>query len=182
MGWSRQVSNIRRNDIHLLKERNRNYTSGVGLLLSPAAGRALESYECISDRLLTAKLNCGIIRMIIVCCSPTDVAEIEGEDRLYQSFEGVLQRLHSHDLQLVVGDFNARVGTDRNGFELFLGPQAVAESAKDNGQRLLDTCASNNFVVIGGSLFPHKSIHWTVALTWVQILAVIMSLLWLSLG
>ena len=37
------------------------HTFGVGHLLSPAAGRALESYECISDRLLTARLSCGII-------------------------------------------------------------------------------------------------------------------------
>ena len=77
---------------------------------------------------------------IVVCYSPTDVAEIEEKDRFYKSFEDVLQRLHPHDLQMVVGDFNARVDTDRNGFELFLGPHAVAESAIDNGQRLLDTC------------------------------------------
>ena len=63
------------------------HPSGVGLLLSPTAGRALESYECISDRLLTARLNCGIIRMtIVVCYSPTAVGETEETDRFYQSF------------------------------------------------------------------------------------------------
>ena len=57
-------------------------------MLLPAA---LESYENISDRLLTARLNCGMIQMtIVVCHSPTDVAEIEEKDRFYQSFQDVL--------------------------------------------------------------------------------------------
>ena len=55
-----------------------DHGSGVGLLLSPAAARTRESYECISDRLLTVRVNCGIIRMtIVVCYAPTDVAEAE---------------------------------------------------------------------------------------------------------
>ena len=71
----------------------------------------------------------------------------------YQSFEDVLQRAHAHDLQVVIGDFNARVGNMRNAFELFLGPHAVPSPSNDNGPRFLDTS------VIGGSLFPHRLIH-----------------------
>ena len=62
---------------------------------------------------------------------------------------------YKHDLQLY---FNAHVGTDRNGFELFLGPHAVAESANDHGQRLLDTCPSNNFVI--GARGRHLREFW----------------------
>ena len=75
----------------------------------------------------------------------------------------MLQSAHAHDLQVVIGDFNACVGNVRNGFELFLGPHAVPEPTNDNEQRLLDTCAANNLVT-GGSLFPHRLIHkysWT---------------------
>ena len=142
----------------------KDHGSGVGLLFSPAAARALESFECISDRLLTARVNCGIIRMtIVVCYAPTDIAEAEEKDQFYQSFEDVLQSAHAHDLQVVIGDFNACVGNVRNGFKLFLGPYAVPGPTNDNGQHLLDTCACNN-LVIGGSLFPHRLIHkytWT---------------------
>ena len=106
---------------------------GVGLLLSPAAARALESYESISDRLLTARVNCGIIGMtIVVCYAPTNVAEAEGRDQFYQSFGDVLLRAHAHDLQVVIGEFNVHVGYVRNGFELFLGPHAVPGPTNDN--------------------------------------------------
>ena len=141
-----------------------DHSLGVGLLLSSAAARGLESYECISDRLLTARVNCGIIRMtIIVCCTPTNVAEAEEKDQFYQSFEEVLQSVHVHDLQVVIRDFKACVGNMTNGFKLFLGAHAVPGPTNDNGQCLLDMCATNN-LVIGGSLFPHSLIHkytWT---------------------
>ena len=143
-----------------------DHGSGVGLLLSSAAATAFKSYECISDRLLTARVNCGIIRMtIVVCYTPTDVTEAEEKDQFYQSFEEVLQSAHAHYLQVVIGDFSAPVGNMRNGFQLFLGPHAVPGPTNDNGQRLLDMCAANN-LVIGGSLFPHRLIHkytWTIS-------------------
>ena len=62
---------------------------------------------------------------IVVCYAPTDVAEAEEKDQFYQSFEEVLQSAHAHDLLVVIGDFNARVGNIRNGFKLFLGPHAI---------------------------------------------------------
>ena len=68
---------------------------------------------------------------------------------------------YKHDLQLY---FNAHVGTDRNGFELFLGPHAVAESANDHGQRLLDTCPSNNFVI--GARGRHLREFWVGGVLW----------------
>ena len=66
----------------------------------------------------------------------------------------MLQRAHAHDLQVVIGDFNARLGNVRNG---------VPGPTNYNVQRLLDTCAFHNLVT-GGSLFPHRLIHkytWT---------------------
>ena len=134
--------------------------SGVGLLLSPAAARVLESYECISYRLLTARVNLNrrITLMTIVCYAPTELAEAEEKDQFYQSFEDVLQSAQAHDLEVVIGDFNARVGNVRNSLELFLGPHAVPGPTNDNGQCLLDTCAFNN-LIIGGSLFQHGLIH-----------------------
>ena len=162
-GKGRTVSTTGHTIIHSGKDVD-SHTSGVGLLLSPIANRALLSYECLSDRLMTARFDCGIIKMtMVVCYAPTEVSNADSKDLFYQSLDATLQKTHKHDIRLIVGDFNARVGNDRQGYESILGPHAVAETANDNGQRLLDLCVSNN-LVIGGSLFPHKDIHkytWT---------------------
>ena len=60
-------------------------------------------------------------------------------------------------------DFNAKIGTDNNGYEEVMGTQGVGEM-NENGERFADTCALNN-ITIGGSMFTHKRIHKT---TWVS--------------
>ena len=60
--------------------------------------------------------------MTIVCYAPTDVAEAEEKDQFYKSFEDVLQSAQVHDLQIVIGDFNARV----MGRHLYLGTTKFA--------------------------------------------------------
>ena len=141
-----------------------SHRSGVGLLLSPLASKALMTYECVSDRLLTARINCGVINLtVVVCYAPTEVSGVDEKDEFYQTLEDVLQKSHKHDVRMVIGDFNARVGSKREGYEQVLGPHAMHEQPNDNGARLLDACASND-LTIGGSLFPHKLIHkytWT---------------------
>lgn len=67
---------------------------------------------------------------------------------------------------LLVGDFNARVGTDGGSYPGTIGPHGVGVM-NDNGQRLLDTCSTHG-LSIGGTLFQHKTIHkytWTSSTT-----------------
>lgn len=162
-GKGKMMSTSGHTFIHSGKEVD-SHTSGVGLLLTPLASRALLSYECHSDRLLSARFDCGIINMtVIVCYAPTEVSDADSKDQFYRAADEFLQKTNKHDIRLVLGDYNARVGNVRLGYESVLGPHAVAEAANDNGSRLLNLAISNN-LVIGGSLFPHKDIHkytWT---------------------
>ena len=61
-----------------------------------------------------------------------------------------------------MGDVNAKVGDDNEGYEHIIGRNGVGER-NDNGERLVDFCGLNNLVVTG-TIFPHKLIHkhtWT---------------------
>ena len=62
-----------------------------------------------------------------------------------------------------MGDFNAKVGSDNTGREQAMGRQGEGE-VYANGELFVDMCAFN-FMVIGGSIFPHKRIH---KVTWVS--------------
>ena len=59
---------------------------------------------------------------------------------------------------LVIGDLNARTGSDR---ERVLGKEGF-NTINNSGERLLKICQENNLVV-GGSLFQHKDVH---KITW----------------
>ncbi|CAG4947415.1 unnamed protein product [Colias eurytheme] len=62
---------------------------------------------------------------------------------------------------MVIGDLNAKVGDSNFGREAYMGKHGVGHQ-NDNGIRFADFCAENE-LVIGGTLFPHKTIHKT---TW----------------
>lgn len=56
-----------------------------------------------------------------------------------------------------MGDFSAKIGKDKRGFEQIMGQFSLGEM-NENGEQFADTCATNNFV-IGGSIYQHKRIH-----------------------
>ena len=73
--------------------------------------------------------------------------------------------VHKHDILLVMGDLNAKVEEDNEGYEnikKIIGSHGVGER-NDTGERPVDFCRLNNLVVTG-IIFPHKLIHkqtWT---------------------
>ena len=74
-----------------------------------------------------------------------------------------MDSVHKHDILLVMGDLNAKVGKDNRGYEniTILGRHGVGER-NYNGERLVDFRLNN--LVVTGTIFPHKLIHkqtWT---------------------
>ncbi|XP_076439127.1 uncharacterized protein LOC143278001 [Babylonia areolata] len=66
-------------------------------------------------------------------------------------------------VNILMGDFNAKIGQDNTGCEEVMGRHGLGEM-NENGERFADFCAINN-LVIGGSIFPHKRVHKA---TWVS--------------
>ena len=64
---------------------------------------------------------------------------------------------------MLMGDLTAKVSTDRKGREREMGPNGIGEM-NENGELFADFCAVN-ILVIGGTLFPHKTCH---KVTWVS--------------
>ncbi|EDO30030.1 predicted protein, partial [Nematostella vectensis] len=98
---------------------------------------------------------------IIQCYAPTNEADDEAKDDWYKHLTQVISRVPRHDMLLVIGDLNAKVGTDNTNYERAMGVYGCG-TMNNNGERLADFCL-NNDLEIGGTIFPHKNIH---KLTW----------------
>ena len=140
------------------------HRKGVALMISKKAYQSFEGWEAHGPRLLRASFRAKKKKInIIQAYAPTNDATEEEKDDFYNRLQGLVDKLSMKDVNIVMGDMNAKVGKDNRGFEHIMGKHGTGE-ANDNGERFLDFCALNN-LVIGGTIFPHKRIHKT---TWVS--------------
>ena len=130
-------------DVTVMFSGGSKHESGVGLLLSKGAARSLIAWEPVSDRLMTARLKTRFTcATIIQAYAPTESASDTDKDDFYEQLNAILDAAPSHDVKILMGDFNAQIGPDRTGFENVMGNEAMGRRT-DNGERFLSMCSSN---------------------------------------
>ena len=142
------------------------HTQGVAFMLSKEAQRALISWEPINSRIITAKFQTThkkINLQVVQCYAPTNDTDDETKDQFYNQLHHILQSRKEKDIMILMGDMNAKIGGNNNGYELIMGKEGPG-TMNENGERFAEACADNN-LVIGGSVFQHKNIH---KITWVS--------------
>jgi len=140
------------------------HQEGVGIIMDKEARKRLLGWEPVSPRIVRARFYSRYIKTTIIqCYAPTEQATEEDKDLFYSSLQDQIDQTPRHDILILMGDFNAKVGTDNVGYEACMGKEGVGER-NDNGQRLVDVCMENG-LVIGGTIFKHKNIH---KLSWVS--------------
>ncbi|KAI8440933.1 hypothetical protein MSG28_009230 [Choristoneura fumiferana] len=72
--------------------------------------------------------------------APTLPSQDEDKEAFYQQLRQSLESVPKHDKVILLGDFNARVGTDYGLWNGVLGKHGVGK-CNDNGSRLLSLCA-----------------------------------------
>ncbi|XP_071150111.1 craniofacial development protein 2-like [Mytilus edulis] len=100
---------------------------------------------------------------IITVYAPTNDATDETKESFIEQLDRVIEGTHTHDILLVMEDFNAKVGMNNEGHENFMGRHGIGRR-NENGENLLDICQRNN-LVITGTIFPHKDKH---KVTWIS--------------
>ena len=131
--------------------------------MTPTAKKSLIEWGPINERLITARFNGRYAKTsIIVCYASTNDAEEEQKDTFYQQLQKAIDKIPTHDVLLIIGDLNAKVGSLNEGREKTMGKHGCG-TINNNGERLVDICEMNN-CVIGGTIFTHKKINkktWT---------------------
>ena len=80
-----------------------------------------------------APLNLAVVQVY----APTADSSDEEIERFYEDLEKVLNELPNKDIKVIVGDWNAKVGTDNSGWETVMGRYGYGDQ-NDRGERLLE--------------------------------------------
>ena len=119
-------------------------------------------WKPVSNRLIIARLRGKQVNITLIqCYAPTNDASDDDIDAFYEQLQHEVDQMPHHDIKIIMGDLNAKVGKDNCHFERTMGTNGCG-IMNENGERLAEFCNTNNYV-IGGTLFPHKEIH---KLTW----------------
>ena len=142
------------------------HSEGVAFMISTQAKKTLIGWEPVSPRIITTKFKTNHKRIslnIIQCYAPTNDADDETKEEFYQLLKETTRKLSTRDITIIMGDINAKVGTDNTGFEEVMGTKGLG-TINENGELFASFCATYN-LVIGGTIFPHKPCHLA---TWVS--------------
>nr|VZI46851.1 unnamed protein product [Spirometra erinaceieuropaei] len=102
----------------------------------------------INDRLMSLHLPLwgGKFVTIISAYAPPMSSPDAVRDKFYEDLHALLATVSKADKLIVLGDFNARVGTDHTAWRGVLGPHGLRGS-NDNGLLLLRTCAEHRLIL-----------------------------------
>ncbi|XP_068210336.1 craniofacial development protein 2-like [Palaemon carinicauda] len=99
----------------------------------------------------------------IVCYAPTNDSTEDRKYEYYEELRSTIDKITERDMNIVIGDFNAKVVRNNQGIENVMGVEGVGEVRNENGTHFVSFCSTNN-LVIRGTLFQHIEIHkytWT---------------------
>eukprot|EP00117_Sycon_ciliatum_P039014 scpid35652/ scgid3339/ Craniofacial development protein 2; p97 bucentaur protein len=143
---------------------------GVGIMLNPgmteAWRRAGEQWTAVSSRLVVARLKlaeAGELRVhgewqrrndlyvtVVSAYAPTSKATAPVKDHFFTDLQRVVDGVPASDVLLLLGDFNARVGSSNDAgdeWRAVLGRYGHG-ARNDAGERLLMWCATNGLSVM----------------------------------
>ncbi|KAI8492323.1 hypothetical protein Bbelb_297760 [Branchiostoma belcheri] len=128
--------------------------AGVGFAIkSNLISRLTNLPKGVNDRLMTLRLpmkgKCQAT--FISAYAPTMTNPEEVKDKFYEDLEALIMDVPKGDKLVILGDFNARVGTDYQTWEGVLGRNGIGK-CNSNGHLLLKTCATHDLQ----TLAPHR--------------------------
>lgn len=139
---------------------NAIHSEGVAIIISKEAQRTLIGWEPVSPRIITSRFRTTLKRIslnIIQFYTPTNDADEETKEELYQLLEKTIRKCNKKDITMVTGEMNAKVENDYTRFEEIMGKNRMGKM-NENGELFANFCASYD-LVIWGTIFPHKTHH-----------------------
>ena len=135
---------------------------GVAIVLDPQmteAWRAAgEEWKTLSSRIVSARVKMKTASVpaqplfitIVSVYAPTHKSPQEKKDEFYQELQHTISGVKEDDVLVVVGDFNARVGSSEDKEDMWYGTRGLHGVGRMNesGEALLSFCALNDLTII----------------------------------
>ena len=134
--WSGRSSKVRRE-------------AGVGFAVKSRLVNQLSSLpKGINDRLMTLQLQLRGNKQatLISAYAPTMTNPEEVKDKFYEELESLINKVPKQDKLIILGDFNARVGTDHRTWDGIIGKHGIGK-CNSNGLLLLRMCAVHDLSI-----------------------------------
>jgi endonuclease/exonuclease/phosphatase family metal-dependent hydrolase len=106
-----------------------------------------------TDRICSLRITGRFFNTTIICVH----APTEEKDDFYEDLERLYMKAPKHDIKVLMGDFNAKVGKE-TGLTPNIGKYNLHEETNNNGWRMIDFAITKN-MAISSTLFQHNSIH-----------------------
>ena len=139
---------------------NEHRIHGVGFAIKSRLIDSLEDTPTgISPRQMRMRIPItrGRYATLLSCYAPTLDSSEEEKDSFYECLDGELRRIPPADKIILLGDFNARVGTTYIAWRGVLGRNGLGKK-NSNGHRLLSLCARYG-LTITNTIFDQKDIY-----------------------
>lgn len=139
---------------------NREMRNGVGLILAKELDGITE-IQYINERIIKATVHLGNEKLTLVqVYAPQTGCSQDEKNKFLEDLEETI----SEERAIVIGDLNAQLGTDRNGYEKVMGPHGHGRRNSE-GEQLLDFCLRNSLVV-KNSWFNKRVSHKITRYSW----------------
>ena len=132
---------------------------GVGVLLGRKLANSLLGHWAISDRVILVKLSGNPMNInVIQVYAPTSAATDEEIERFYEQVESAKKQCKAHEVTIIMGDLNAKVGNAT--FGRVVGSCGLGER-NERGEMWAEWCENNDQVVMNTWFKQHPRNLWT---------------------
>ena len=115
-------------------------------------------FEPINERICNVRLKGKYHNITIINIhAPTEEKDEDTKERFYAELQQIQEKVPKHDLLIIIGDYNAKIGRERV-YQKAIRNHTLHETSNRNGELTCEYAIAND-MVIASTFFQHENTH-----------------------